>query len=152
MSSTSPSPADGTKLNWHDPDTVATLKSLLKQSILLIDGAMGTMIQDLELDEDEFRGTRFADHALPLRGNNDLLSLSRPGAIEEIHRSFLEAGADLIETNTFNATSISQADYGTEAVVYELNSSIYICNVGVREVRDVECRRLPSLIYFLAIR
>ena len=108
-------------LNWRDTETVSMLEALLAERILLIDGAMGTMIQDLNLDEDQFRGTRFADHPLPVRGNNDLLSLSRPRAIEDIHRGFLEAGADLIETNTFNSTSISQADYGTEALVYELN-------------------------------
>ncbi|MFT5140377.1 MAG: 5-methyltetrahydrofolate--homocysteine methyltransferase [Lysobacterales bacterium] len=108
-------------LKWRNPESVSRLESLLKERILLIDGAMGTMIQDLQLEEDDFRGQRFKDHPHPLRGNNDLLSISMPDAIEQIHRSFLEAGADLIETNTFNSTSISQADYGTESLVYELN-------------------------------
>ena len=108
-------------LKWRNPESVSRLESLLEERILLIDGAMGTMIQDLQLEEDDFRGQRFKEHPLALRGNNDLLSLSKPDAIEQIHRSFLEAGADLIETNTFNSTSISQADYGTESLVYELN-------------------------------
>ena len=90
-------------LNWRDPAAVENLESLLAERILLIDGAMGTMIQDLQLDEAQFRGERFVDHPLPLRGNNDLLTLSRPQAIEEIHRNFLEAGADLIETTTPDA-------------------------------------------------
>ena len=100
---------------------MATLESLLAERILLLDGAMGTMIQGLELDEAAFRGDRFKHHELPLRGNNDFLSLTQPDAIAAIHRGFLEAGADLIETNTFNATRISQADYGTESLVHELN-------------------------------
>ncbi|NIP17604.1 MAG: 5-methyltetrahydrofolate--homocysteine methyltransferase, partial [Xanthomonadales bacterium] len=108
-------------LPWREPDTVAALEKLVRERILLIDGAMGTMIQALELDEDDFRGARFSGHPQPLRGNNDLLSLTRPDAIAGIHRAFLEAGADLVETNTFNATSISQADYGTEDLVYEIN-------------------------------
>ncbi|HSM68497.1 MAG TPA: homocysteine S-methyltransferase family protein, partial [Xanthomonadales bacterium] len=108
-------------LPWRDPQTVETLQALLTERILLIDGAMGTMIQDLGLDEAGFRGDRFKDHELPLRGNNDFLSLTRPQDIARIHESFLEAGADLIETNTFNATRISQADYGTESLVGELN-------------------------------
>ncbi len=108
-------------LNWRNPELVASLEGLLAERIMLIDGAMGTMIQDLELEEEAFRGARFDGHPLPLKGNNDLLSLTRPGDIEQIHRGFLEAGADLIETNTFNSTSISQADYGTESLVHELN-------------------------------
>jgi 5-methyltetrahydrofolate--homocysteine methyltransferase len=108
-------------LPWRDPDTVRVLETMLQERILLIDGAMGTMIQSLGLGEEDFRGERFRDHPLPLRGNNDLLTLTRPDDIAAIHRGFLEAGADLVETNTFNATGISQADYGTESVVYEMN-------------------------------
>ena len=108
-------------LNWRNPELVSRLESLLAERILIIDGAMGTMIQDLKLGEEAFRGDRFSDHPMPLMGNNDLLSLTRPAAIEQIHRGFLEAGVDLIETNTFNSTSISQADYGTESLVYEIN-------------------------------
>jgi 5-methyltetrahydrofolate--homocysteine methyltransferase len=88
---------------------------------MVLDGAMGTMIQDRKLREQDFRGERLDGHAKPLRGNNDILSLTRPDVIREIHDAFLEAGADIIETNTFNATSISQADYGTESLVVELN-------------------------------
>jgi len=105
-----------------DPQRAALLEKLLSERILILDGAMGTMIQAYELDEDAFRGQRFADHPMPLRGNNDLLTLTRPDIIAGIHRSFLEAGADLVETNTFNSTRISQADYGMEALVRELNA------------------------------
>ncbi len=97
------------------------LRSLLNERILLLDGAMGTMIQRYKLSEEDYRGTRFNDHQSDLKGNNDLLSLTRPDVIKEIHEAYLEAGADIIETNTFNATSISQADYQMEAMVYEIN-------------------------------
>ena len=103
------------------PDTRATLERILAQRIMILDGAMGTMIQTHDLDESDFRGTRFADHPQPLKGNNDLLSLTRPDIIEQIHREFLEAGADIIETNTFSGTSIAQADYAMEAAVYDIN-------------------------------
>ena len=102
---------------FKNPQKAELLARLLTEKILILDGAMGTMIQNLELDEDDFRGTQFKDHSLPLRGNNDLLSLTQAKKISEIHYRFLEAGADLIETNTFNSTSISQADYGMEHVV-----------------------------------
>ncbi len=108
---------------YKDPQRAALLQKLLSEKILLLDGAMGTMIQAFELTEADFRGQRFKDHRLPLRGNNDLLTLTQPGKIAGIHRSFLEAGADLIETNTFNSTRISQADYGMEHLVRELNSA-----------------------------
>ncbi|GAB5518549.1 MAG: methionine synthase [Rhodothermales bacterium] len=101
--------------------TLSILKDLLRQRILVIDGAMGTMIQQYSLEEADFRGTRFADHPHPLKGNNDLLVLTQPAIIEEIHAQFLEAGADIIETNTFSSTSVAQEDYGLEAIVYELN-------------------------------
>jgi 5-methyltetrahydrofolate--homocysteine methyltransferase len=97
------------------------LQELARQRILILDGAMGTMIQSCGLSEEDYRGERFADWPSNLKGNNDLLVLTQPGIIEEIHRQFLEAGADIIETNTFNATAISQADYGMEALAYELN-------------------------------
>src|SRR5579863_7910161 len=102
-------------------DCSLELKRLLAERILLLDGAMGTMIQTHSLGEQDFRGTRFAAHQRDLKGNNDLLTLTRPDIIAGIHRAYLEAGADILETNTFNSTSISQADYGTEALVYELN-------------------------------
>ena len=93
----------------------------METAILLLDGAMGTMIQQHKLDERDFRGTRFADHSCELRGNNDLLSLSQPELISQIHREYLAAGADIIETNTFNATRIAMSDYELESVVPELN-------------------------------
>ncbi len=97
------------------------IAQLLKQRILILDGAMGTMIQRHKLAEADFRGTRFADSSHDLKGNNDLLTLTKPEIIADIHRQFLAAGADIIETNTFNANRISQADYGLEALSFELN-------------------------------
>ena len=97
------------------------IKRLLERRVLMLDGAMGTMIQSYNLDEAGYRGERFQDFEAALKSNNDIFSLTQPGFIEEIHESFLRAGADIIETNTFNGTSISQADYSTEEVVYEIN-------------------------------
>ncbi len=106
---------------YKDPEKIHRLEYLLAQRILVLDGAMGTMIQDRKLEETDFRGERFASHGIDLKGNNDILSLTQPGIIADIHRSFLDAGADILETNTFNATSISQADYGTQSLARELN-------------------------------
>ena len=103
------------------PDRTAELTSLLQQRLLILDGAMGTMIQRHALQEADYRGTRFVDHAHDLKGNNDLLLLTRPEIIRGIHAEYLAAGADILETCTFNATSLSQADYHLEAIVYELN-------------------------------
>ena len=97
------------------------LLDALQQRILIIDGAMGTMIQRYKLDEAGYRGSRFANHPRDLKGANDLLSLTQPHIIEEIHRAYLDAGADIIETNTFNAQAISMADYGLEPFCYEMN-------------------------------
>ncbi|MFA6596484.1 MAG: methionine synthase [Ignavibacteriaceae bacterium] len=97
------------------------LQELLKQRILVLDGAMGTMIQRHNLTEEDFRGEQFKNHPHDLKGNNDLLSLTQPEIIKNIHREYLVAGADIIETNTFNSTSISQADYKAESFVYDLN-------------------------------
>jgi 5-methyltetrahydrofolate--homocysteine methyltransferase len=99
------------------------LYQLLKQRILVLDGAMGTMIQQYHLNEKDFRGERFKDHIAGLNGCNDLLSITRPYVIGKIHEQYLEAGADIIETNTFNATSISMADYKMQATVYEMNKA-----------------------------
>ncbi|WP_115049043.1 homocysteine S-methyltransferase family protein [Xanthomonas arboricola] len=130
-------------LPWLHPERAARLTAALAERILVIDGAMGTMIQRHDLQEPDYRGTRFAggydsaqvhvhgpgcDHAHApqghdLKGNNDLLLLSRPELIAGIHRAYLDAGADLLETNTFNATSVSQADYHLEHLVYELNKA-----------------------------
>ncbi len=101
--------------------SLESLRSILEKRILVLDGAMGTMIQGYDLEESDFRGDRFSDHASDLKGNNDLLSLSQPKIIGEIHRGFLDAGCDIVETNTFNSNAISQADYGLEGLVYELN-------------------------------
>jgi 5-methyltetrahydrofolate--homocysteine methyltransferase len=97
------------------------IREAAARRILVIDGAMGTMIQDLHLSEEDFRGERFADWPRELKGNNDLLVLTRPDDIEAIHFRSLEAGADIIETNTFSSTAIAQADYGLEKFAYELN-------------------------------
>ncbi|SDY21020.1 methionine synthase [Hymenobacter psychrophilus] len=103
--------------------TAATspLHAILRQRVLVLDGAMGTMIQRHPLTEEDFRGSRFQGHPKPLRGNNDLLSLTRPDIIRGIHAEYFAAGADMVETNTFSGTTIAQADYGLEHVVYELN-------------------------------
>lgn len=97
------------------------LYEALKRRILVLDGAMGTMIQRHTLEEEDFRGERFKDHPSPLKGNNDLLSLTRPDIIKAIHEAYFEAGADIAETNTFSSTTIAQADYGLESAVYDLN-------------------------------
>ncbi len=97
------------------------ISDLLKERVLVLDGAMGTMIQRYTLTEDDFRGDRFTDFNVELKGNNDILSLTRPDIIQEIHEEYLEAGADIIETNTFSGTSIAQADYELQNIVYELN-------------------------------
>jgi 5-methyltetrahydrofolate--homocysteine methyltransferase len=107
-------------MNYTTP-RAAQLLDLLSRRIVVIDGAMGTMIQGYGLDEAAFRGSEFADHPRDLKGNNDLLSITQPHIIEEIHRRFLDAGADIIETNTFNSQAISMADYGFEEHVYRLN-------------------------------
>ena len=104
-----------------EPETATLLHQLLAHRILIIDGAMGTMIQRLKLSDAEFRGARFAKHPKDLKGNSDLLVLTRPDDIAGIHTQYLEAGADIIETNTFTATSISQADYELESLAYEIN-------------------------------
>ena len=105
----------------HRPDATEGLAAMLRERILVLDGAMGTMIQAHHLDEAAYRGERFASYAGDLAGDNDLLSLSNPQVIRSIHRSYLDAGADIICTNTFNGTRISQADYGLEDLCYELN-------------------------------
>ena len=98
-----------------------TINKLLQERILVLDGAMGTMLQRYKFTEEDFRGERFKDFPHPLKGNNDLLSLTQPQAIGDIHRKYLEAGADIVETNTFSSTTIGMADYHMESLVYELN-------------------------------
>src|SRR5579864_6961833 len=97
-------------------DTLRDLDALLAKRILILDGAMGTMIQRHALTEADFRGDRFRDHSRDLKGDNDVLVLTRPDVITGIHHAYLEAGSDIIETNTFNSTSVAQADYGLEPV------------------------------------
>lgn len=99
----------------------ATLYKALKEKILVLDGAMGTMLQDYNFSEEDYRGERFKDYPSSLKGNNDLLSLTQPKAIADIHRKYFEAGADIVETNTFSGTSIAMADYDMEFLVEELN-------------------------------
>jgi 5-methyltetrahydrofolate--homocysteine methyltransferase len=100
---------------------MADIREILKQRVLVIDGAMGTMIQRYKLEEKDFRGDRFKDWEYDLKGNNDLLSITRPDIIEAIHKEYLKAGADIIETNTFSGTTIAQGDYKTEKFAYEIN-------------------------------
>lgn len=102
-------------------DRHAALKRALEERIVILDGAMGSMVQTYELDEAAYRGARFADHSDSLKGNNDLLVLTQPAIISEIHEQFLDAGADILETNTFNAQVISQADYGLEDASVDIN-------------------------------
>ncbi len=103
------------------------IREVLNRRIMIIDGAMGTMIQQYKLEEKDFRGEKFKDWHKDLRGNNDLLSISRPEVIKEIHKQYLEAGADIIETNTFSSTSIAQADYELQDYAYELNIAAVDC-------------------------
>lgn len=124
-----------------------TIDNILKERILIIDGAMGTMIQRHTLTEADFRGEKFKNHTHPLKGNNDVLSITRPDIIKEIHRQYLEAGADILETNTFSATTIAQADYHLEDHVYELNfQSAKIA----KEVAEEFTRREPDKPRFVA--
>jgi len=126
---------------------MADIKKILNERILVLDGAMGTMIQRHKLEEEDFRGERFKDHAHSLKGNNDLLSLTRPDIIKEIHAQYFEAGADIAETNTFSGTSIAQSDYKLEEIVYDLNfQSAKIA----KEVADEFTKREPNKPRFVA--
>ena len=110
------------------------LEQLLSEHILLLDGAMGTMIQRARLAEEDYRGERFRDWPRELRGNNDLLSLTQPALVRDIHAQYLRAGADIIETNTFNSTAIAMADYGMQDLARELNrASAQLARAAVRE-------------------
>ncbi len=104
-----------------------TIQECLNERILVIDGAMGTMIQQYKLEEKDYRGDRFRDWHKDVKGNNDLLSLTQPQIIQAIHKSYLDAGADIIETNTFSSTSIAQADYDMQELAYELNVAAAQC-------------------------
>src|SRR6202041_1490300 len=111
-------------------DTETTLRGLAAERILVLDGAMGTMIQALSLDERGYRGARFDAWNREVRGNNDLLNLSRPDSVRAIHLAYFRAGADIVSTNTFSSTRIAQADYGMSDIAYELNLE------GARLVRE----------------
>jgi 5-methyltetrahydrofolate--homocysteine methyltransferase len=123
------------------------LKQALTRRILILDGATGTMVQALGLTEEDFRGKRFADHDRPLQGDNDILALTKPEAVERIHRQFLEAGADIIETDTFNATAVSQAEYGMQEYVYEMNREAAAI---ARRVADEFTKNTPDQPRFVA--
>src|SRR5580692_7112140 len=130
------------------PDRIEHLQRLLRDRIVIIDGAMGTMIQQHKLDEAAFRGARFADwRGKDLKGLNDLLNVTQPQVIESIHRQYLEAGADIIETNTFNAQSISLADYGLESLAYELSKAGVDC---ARRAADAVEKSQPGRVCFVA--
>ncbi|MDG2194530.1 MAG: homocysteine S-methyltransferase family protein [Polaribacter sp.] len=119
----------------------------IQERILVLDGAMGTMLQAYNFSEEDFRGERFKEHAIPLQGNNDLLSITQPAAIKEIHRKYFEAGADIVETNTFSGTTIAMADYQLEDLVYELNfQSAKIA----KEVADEFTAKEPNKPRFVA--
>jgi 5-methyltetrahydrofolate--homocysteine methyltransferase len=128
-------------------ERIAYIRSALDKRILIIDGAMGTMIQRHKLGESDFRGERFAKHGHELRGNNDVFVLTRPDMIEAIHSAYLEAGADIIETNSFSGTRIAQADYQLESVVYELN--VAAAQVA-RRAADAWTARTPDKIRLVA--
>ncbi|MDH4301422.1 MAG: homocysteine S-methyltransferase family protein, partial [Nitrospira sp.] len=128
-------------------DHETAIQALLQKRILILDGAMGTMIQQRQLDEAAFRGERFKDWKKDLKGHNDLLNLTQPAVIEEIHRQYLEAGADIVETNTFNSQSISLSDYGMDRLGYELSKAGAEC--ARRAVETVQ-REQPGRHCFVA--
>lgn len=126
---------------------MSLLEDALEKRILVLDGAMGTMIQAHKLDEAGYRGERFKDWTQDIKGNNDILALTQPDIIRDIHKEYLEAGADIVETNSFNATSVSQADYGMEEFVYELNVA---CARIAREAADEYSAKTPDKPRFVA--
>lgn len=123
------------------------IREILKERILVLDGAMGTMIQRYKLEDYDYSGERFKDWPHDVKGNNDLLSLTRPDVIKEIHAAYFEAGADIAETNTFSGTTIAMADYGMEELVYELN---FESARLAREVADEFTEREPEKPRFVA--
>ena len=126
---------------------MSNIYKALKERILVLDGAMGTMLQAYKFTEGDFRGERFKDYPIPLQGNNDLLSITQPEAIKTIHGKYFEAGADIIETNTFSGTTIAMADYQMEDLVYELN---YQSAKIAREVADEFTKKEPNKPRFVA--
>src|SRR5688572_21071901 len=139
---------DPTPVRERDPRAVrAELEQLLSRRILVLDGAMGTMCQAYDLTEQDYRSGIFEDHLRPLKGDHDVLSLTRPEVIAEIHSDFLAAGADILETNTFNSTAVSQADYGLEHMVRKLNATSARL---ARKAADVWTARTPDKPRFVA--
>ena len=126
---------------------MTAIEKALAKRILVLDGAMGTMLQAYKFEEEDFRGDRFISHPSPLKGNNDLLSLTQPEAIKAVHRAYFEVGADIVETNTFSSTSIGMADYGMEELVYELN--VQSAKLA-REVADEFTNTNPNKPRFVA--
>ena len=117
-------------------------EQLIQQKILILDGAMWTMIQKHRLHENDFRGDQFKDHPMLQKGNNDLLSITKPEIIKGIHRQYLEAGADIITTNTFNSNRISMSDYGMESQVYNLN--LQSAHLAAQSITEFENSREPE--------
>uniref|UniRef100_A0A9L0TJ97 Methionine synthase n=1 Tax=Equus caballus TaxID=9796 RepID=A0A9L0TJ97_HORSE len=134
-------PSAGMKKTLQDE-----IEAILQEKIMVLDGGMGTMIQRLKLSEDDFRGQEFGDHARPLKGNNDILSITKPDVIYQIHKDYLLAGADIIETNTFSSTSIAQADYGLERLAYQMNK----CSAGVARKAAEEITLQTGIKRFVA--
>jgi 5-methyltetrahydrofolate--homocysteine methyltransferase len=123
---------------------MSNIESALASRILIIDGAMGTMIQRYKLEEEDYRGERFKAWPTDVKGNNDLLSLTRPDIIKEIHKQYLEAGADIIETNTFSSTAIAQADYQMQSLAYELN--VASAKIAREAINEYTAHELPSTV------
>ena len=123
------------------------IKNSLESRILVLDGAMGSLIQTYKLEEEDFRGERFKNHSHPLKGNNDLLAIVRPDVLKEIHAQYLEAGADILETNTFSGTTIAQADYALEEAVYDIN--FHSARVA-KEIADEYTLKTPNKPRYVA--
>ena len=128
----------------------AELPRILKERIVVLDGAMGTMIQRHRLSEADYRGERFRDHAFSLKGNNELLQITRPDVVRSIHEAYLKAGADIVETNTFGATSVAQADYGLEGqrterrVVIPVGQLPRLCHHEATLLSRIDVRLAPD--------
>ena len=121
------------------------MAEVLKERIVLIDGAMGTMIQRHDLEEEDYRGDEFKDYDKPVKGNNDMLSITQPDIIYDIHKQYFEAGSDIVETNTFSGTWVAQADYGMESYVYQINYDS--ASLAKRAAKDVsEATGIPKYV------
>ncbi len=132
---------------WYKLSNMSKIYQVIQKRILILDGAMGTMLQQYNFSEEDFRGIRFKDYPTSLKGNNDLLSLTQPKAIAEIHRKYFEAGADIVETNTFSGTTIAMADYNMEDLVYELN---YESAIIAKQVANEFTKQNPNKQRFVA--